>query len=117
MFEVATGIPPFNGRKHDVYLQLDILDGVRPTIHESLPPEYEALMNRCWDANPENRPTANDLAWFFYDQCKMCSNNPSHGSAFVILNAMRGRSQINSSQSSTYPIIPRDAKIGTYFII
>ena len=37
---------------------LDILKGERPQITDDTPEFYANLMKRCWDHNPENRPTA-----------------------------------------------------------
>ncbi|KAF0401543.1 serine/threonine protein kinase [Gigaspora margarita] len=44
---------------HD--LVSDICNGVRPDIDRSIPQFYVDLMTICWDANPEQRPTARVL--------------------------------------------------------
>ena len=40
---------------------LDILEGKRPEITEDTPESYADLMKKCWDPNPENRPTAKEI--------------------------------------------------------
>src|SRR5436853_304803 len=40
---------------------LDILEGKRPEITEDTPEFYANLMKKCWDLNPENRPTAKEI--------------------------------------------------------
>ncbi|CAG8835297.1 25738_t:CDS:2, partial [Racocetra persica] len=54
MWEMTTGQKPFSDRNHDEYLILDILN------------PYIDLMEKCWDANLLNRPSAmniNDSIW------------------------------------------------------
>src|SRR5438874_2615050 len=61
MWEHTTGKKPFHDRSHDEYLMLDILKGERPQITDDTPEFYSKLMKRCWDHNPENRPTAKEI--------------------------------------------------------
>ncbi|GBC38134.2 kinase-like domain-containing protein [Rhizophagus irregularis DAOM 181602=DAOM 197198] len=62
MYFVATGRQPFNDCAHDQYLALNICDGIRPEINEQgVPKFYIDLMKKCWDSNPENRPTASEI--------------------------------------------------------
>jgi hypothetical protein len=71
-----SGIPAFNNVSHDLNLALDICQGLRPRIVKSpeiyddaevqkqcedLEVEYVKLMKRCWDPDPINRPTAEEL--------------------------------------------------------
>src|SRR2546421_11721186 len=43
------------------HMMLDILKGERPQITDDTPEFYTELMKRCWDHNPENRPTAKEI--------------------------------------------------------
>ena len=61
MWEFTTGRKPFYDRPHDHYLILDILKGERPQITDDTPEFYAGLMKWCWDGNPENRPTAEEI--------------------------------------------------------
>src|SRR5437763_677464 len=61
MWEHTAGKKPFHDRPHDHYLTLDILKGERPQITDDTPEFYVELMKRCWDHNPENRPTAREI--------------------------------------------------------
>ena len=74
MWEFTTGKKPFHDRPHDEYLILDILKGERPQITNDTPEFYAELIKRCWDHNPENRPTAEeiyDCLWEYdYSQIK-----------------------------------------------
>ena len=58
MWEFTTGKKPFHDRPHNHCLIMDILKGERPQITDDTPEFYAELMKRCWDHNPENRPTA-----------------------------------------------------------
>ena len=61
MWEYTTGKKPFHDREHNHLLILDILKGERPQITDDTPESYSELMKRCWDRNPENRPTAKEI--------------------------------------------------------
>jgi serine/threonine protein kinase len=59
--EIITVIPPFNNLPHDHYLALDICRGLRPDIRVETPDSLKELIKKCWDANPENRPTSEEI--------------------------------------------------------
>ena len=61
MWEMTSGIPVFHNIPHDLNLSLNICKGIRPEIIEGTMPEYVELMKRCWDNDPEKRPSANEL--------------------------------------------------------
>ena len=61
MWEFTTGKKPFHDRSHNHFLITDILKGERPQITDDTPEFYAELMKRCWDHNPENRPTAREI--------------------------------------------------------
>src|SRR6266513_2070933 len=66
MWEHTTGKKPFHDRPHNHILISDILKGERPQITDDTPEFYAELMKRCWDHNPENRPTADEIRDCFY---------------------------------------------------
>ncbi|GBC19470.2 kinase-like domain-containing protein [Rhizophagus irregularis DAOM 181602=DAOM 197198] len=65
MWEFTSGVPAFNNRQDDFNLSLDICRGLRPEIIEGTEPDYEELMKRCWNTDPNKRPTADELAEIF----------------------------------------------------
>ncbi|GBC14535.1 kinase-like domain-containing protein [Rhizophagus irregularis DAOM 181602=DAOM 197198] len=67
MWEMTSGIPVFHNVPHDLNLSLNICRGIRPEIIEGMMPEYVELMKRCWDNDPEKRPTAEELEQFFFE--------------------------------------------------
>ncbi|RIA84268.1 kinase-like domain-containing protein [Glomus cerebriforme] len=60
--EIISTIPPFNDEPHDYYLALDICRGKRPEIRDETPDFLKELIHKCWDANPENRPTSDEVS-------------------------------------------------------
>ncbi|RGB27983.1 kinase-like domain-containing protein [Rhizophagus diaphanus] len=71
MAEVSSGKPPFYKRKHDGGLALEICNGLRPEFGKGTPVIYKKLAHRCMNANPNQRPTANELyeilgCWYNY---------------------------------------------------
>ena len=70
MAEVSSGKPPFHKRKHDASLALAICNGLRPEFGKGTPEIYKKLAYRCMNANPDQRPTADELYEildFWYD--------------------------------------------------
>ncbi|KAG9289068.1 hypothetical protein G9A89_004163 [Geosiphon pyriformis] len=62
LWELATGKPPFYDCSHDHILIMGILNGQRPKITSPLiPPCLVEIIEKCWDPNPENRPTAKEV--------------------------------------------------------
>ncbi|KAG9300696.1 hypothetical protein G9A89_023494 [Geosiphon pyriformis] len=60
LWELATGNRPFHDRNHDRDLIFEIVfNGIKPKITSPLIPLCIAeIIVKCWDVNPENRPTA-----------------------------------------------------------
>jgi serine/threonine protein kinase len=73
---------PYNDIPHDQILTVKICNGLRPKISEDTPKLIADLIMKCWDAKPENRPTAKELRqilkkWLYensvlYSQVKEC---------------------------------------------
>ncbi|CAG8667665.1 5961_t:CDS:2 [Racocetra fulgida] len=55
IWEVISGCRPFSDRKHDEFLILDIINGLRPKIPINIPQELVDLMEICWHQDPEKR--------------------------------------------------------------
>src|SRR5207302_3909608 len=67
MWEFTTGKKPFHDRSHNHRLILNILEGERPEITKDTLEFYADLMKKCWDPNPENRPTAEEVHNCLYE--------------------------------------------------
>ncbi len=65
MWEMTSGIPAFNNIPHDFDLSLNICQGLRPDIIEGTVPAYVEVMKKCWDSDPNERPTAEKLLKYF----------------------------------------------------
>ncbi|CAI2179049.1 12420_t:CDS:2 [Funneliformis geosporum] len=61
MAEYSSGNPPFYNRKHDVSLTLDVCNGLRPEFGKRTPEFYKKLAYRCMNANPNQRPSSDEL--------------------------------------------------------
>ena len=61
MAEVSSGKPPFYDKKHDFSLSLAISNGLCPEFGIGTPEFYKKLAYRCMNANPNQRPMANEL--------------------------------------------------------
>ncbi|CAB4388112.1 unnamed protein product [Rhizophagus irregularis] len=59
LWEMSSGQPPFyaDGENYDVGLIYDISQGLRETVVPDTPDEYVKIYTKCWDGEPDNRPT------------------------------------------------------------
>src|SRR4051812_48516836 len=61
-YEILSGLPLYHNLHHDEFLALKICQGLRPKFNNvKVPLLLENLINQCLDANPLNRPTADQL--------------------------------------------------------
>jgi len=61
MMEVLTGYPPYHNIPHDQDLAMLICQGLRPKIRRQIPRLLLDLINKCLDAEPINRISAEEL--------------------------------------------------------
>jgi serine/threonine protein kinase len=61
MWEISSGQPPFINHKHDYFLAMNIINGMRPRIIPETPLMYKKLMEQCWDADLTKRPDIDTL--------------------------------------------------------
>lgn len=61
VFEIMSGEIPF---KNETFytLKTSIISGLRPDFPKAIPKVYQILISSCWDQDPENRPTFNEIA-------------------------------------------------------
>ena len=61
MHQMASGDRPYKEWSSDDYLAYRIREGLRPSLPESTPKEYEKLARMCCDADSNKRPTAEEI--------------------------------------------------------
>ncbi|CAB5375775.1 unnamed protein product [Rhizophagus irregularis] len=81
MAELSSGRPPFYNKKHDLNLALAICNGLRPEFGKGTPEFYKKLAYKCMNANPNERPTAEELRniFNFWDNSIKGINNDRFG--------------------------------------
>src|SRR6185369_15637563 len=60
LWEISTGKHPFSGCNGYAIISA-IIDGKREKPSPNTPQEYIRLYEKCWDDEPENRPTASQV--------------------------------------------------------
>ncbi len=62
MWEISSGYPPFkDDNSNPIALAISINNGFRETTVPDTPKEYEKLYKNCWNQEPEQRPTINEV--------------------------------------------------------
>src|SRR6185436_13521435 len=61
MLEVLTSYPPYYNIPHNANLVMEICNGLKPEIKCEIPQFLKEIMEKCWNFEPLNRPTAKEL--------------------------------------------------------
>ncbi|PKK63379.1 kinase-like protein [Rhizophagus irregularis] len=61
LWEISSGQPPFKDESHDADLIMRIVQGYREIVVSDTPSNYSILYTECWDNEPNNRPTMNQV--------------------------------------------------------
>ena len=61
MWELITGRIPFWDQNDDIELIIKICGNFRPPVIENTPKGYIELMQKCWNSDPNKRPTVFDI--------------------------------------------------------
>ena len=77
---------------------LKILNGERPQITDDTPEFYAELMKKCWDYNPENRPTAREIDNCFDEYHQYDNHNITEEKKEIIKIAETKRQEIIKSE-------------------
>ena len=61
LWEMTAGRKPYSTMNVETHRREVCIDGARPAIDRSLPAEMGALLQECWAACPDSRPTLQDV--------------------------------------------------------
>ncbi|RGB35778.1 kinase-like domain-containing protein, partial [Rhizophagus diaphanus] len=61
LWEVSSGRPPFCNEPYDAGLAVEILQGLREKPIPDTPEDYIKIYTDCWNNEPDNRPTINQV--------------------------------------------------------
>lgn len=78
MYEIISGLRPHFDRNYDVALIQEIWKGLRPKFNIKVPQLILDLINKCWDGNPSNRPTANEIVNRLHKWLEEINNNQNN---------------------------------------
>jgi hypothetical protein len=66
MYEVISGLPPYHNLSHNENLAMKICQRLRPRFIIKVPQLIVYLIKRCLDADPFNRPRAEEIEDVLY---------------------------------------------------
>jgi serine/threonine protein kinase len=64
MYTVGTGLIPFTPFEHfedNIFMNINICQGVRPIIPNDIPKSYKGLIVKCWNPDPDLRPDISEI--------------------------------------------------------
>lgn len=60
MWEVGSRVPPYQGA-FSYMIETCVKEGEREADLDDSPPGYMELIRKCWDQQPQNRPSINEV--------------------------------------------------------
>ncbi|CAG8520516.1 4323_t:CDS:2 [Paraglomus occultum] len=109
LWELSTGAIPHADCPHDEQLAIAICRGLRPPITDTIPSCVATIIRRCWDGNPSNRPSVEELEniiWAWYEDVSEESGTKiamefkkSDALRERMLRALRGKGEGRESRS------------------
>ncbi|RGB24148.1 kinase-like domain-containing protein [Rhizophagus diaphanus] len=87
MYEIISGLPPYHDVGHNKNLAITICQGLRPRFKIKVPQLIVHLIKKCLDANPSDRPTANEIEEVLYKWYYMPSDNQTVNLQLEVKNA------------------------------
>jgi len=61
MWELISGMMPYRDLRYAEVMKAIVVDDKRPVFESSTPSDYVALAKKCWDRDPANRPSYEDV--------------------------------------------------------
>ncbi|GES75241.1 kinase-like domain-containing protein [Rhizophagus clarus] len=116
MHAIGTGkIPPYDYPSHsnhfNRYLTFDICFGLRPHIPDIIPKSFKNLMERCWDTEPDLRPSINDVHYTLYYLWSSIYHNKNATSLNMIcLEFLAAENNKDYSKSKYQEVTPQKAE-------
>ncbi len=127
MWELMTGRMPFWDQDYDISLIIKICNDFRPSIVANAPEGYIELMQKCWDSDPNKRPTASDISNIFEDKII-----PNYNNKIKIIKSLDIGPIITNNPNNSKPLnemvkllrqtkglrnLPIDLELGKFFLI
>jgi serine/threonine protein kinase len=100
MYEVISGLPPYYDIDHDETLLVRICRGLRPRFSIKVPKLIVCLIKRCLDANPSNRPTANEI----YKILREWHDKRSDNQTIELQRQIEEADEVNKNPSNSIPL-------------
>ncbi|CAG8668418.1 17349_t:CDS:2 [Acaulospora morrowiae] len=104
LWEISSGKPPFHDKGRDE-MTFEIFGGMREVPVEGTPEAYVQLYQRCWDNDPDKRPTVQDV---FEALSRMMSEEISEHLPLINPYDNNGLSSGNISADSVSPAPTED---------
>jgi serine/threonine protein kinase len=110
MYEIISGLPPYFDVSHDNNLAIRICKGLRPRFDIKVPQLIMNLIKKCLDANPLNRPKAEEIKKTLSQWYIKLYSKYNHEYAKInkqvkeaeIINKLPARSAISTSLGKSY---------------
>ncbi|RIB23016.1 hypothetical protein C2G38_2033089 [Gigaspora rosea] len=109
MAEISTGKPPHYDIEYDEELAIRICNGLRPEFAKDTPECYIKLAYKCMDADPSNRPSADEVSkklslWYEIVDYGTANDRDELG----ILKAFQSADAVIPKLSTELPVCPQD---------
>ncbi|RIA94189.1 kinase-like domain-containing protein [Glomus cerebriforme] len=114
IYKLFSKLPPYYDVPHDNHLALKICEGLRLSFKIEVPQLVLHIIKRCLDANPLNRPNAEEFAKIFYEwseDLKIYIKDITNQKKATKTELIKQFEKINNSLSTTSSNLPLSDKI------
>ncbi|KAJ4762119.1 hypothetical protein LUZ62_072494 [Rhynchospora pubera] len=77
MWEILTGEEPYSGMHYGQVIVGILNNTLRPTVPASCDPNWKKLMEQCWAADPDQRPSFTEIASCLRSMLEACLAQPT----------------------------------------
>lgn len=115
LWEIATGLTPYQGLEPKEIVYKVSHDNSRPAIPTGLNPYLDELIRKCWDRNPDKRPSFDEILKFF-KQFNICfpGANAQLVQKYISENATSVEQQMNILEEFSKQILNNEISMSDY---
>src|SRR5439155_368068 len=111
MWVISTGKIPFANRAYNVELAIDIFNGLRPKINNSIPQCYKELMKKCWYKDSSKRPNVEVIINILDEWIDELMYDCKTGNSLMFLKADQEMKNVDSKLETKNPEVSLTSKL------
>ncbi|CAI2181379.1 12931_t:CDS:2, partial [Funneliformis geosporum] len=97
-------LPFWHNEEYDIRLAIEILGGLRENVIPGTPEDYVKIYTECWDNEPDNRPSMNQIFDKLNAIIKITEDNQTNNYESKLQQNSLDNADVSSSINNSYQI-------------